>query len=588
MKRNSPSLFELLPELYRCVDGLAGGSLEALSEVLDTSRRALESDMAALYADWFVETCGPEVLPRLAQLTGWEGPPAGAHKPRAMIADRIAFARAKGTAPATARWLSDLGGWPVSVRHRGETGAVEVTVNQQPTTLLRHVSPAPAGTTGCYHLHPLGIDTAINPAATPDGALALAYRDAAGAWQQLAPEHCLHADLSHWGEAGHHHAPHPLGVSAWVDPRLGRLRVIDPALKERPLLASFACAALRTLPRRQIAMPPARAEAEWLALVHGAAPREHTASTPPVFRNLADALHAFRKVGLPGRIRLLDSATHHIGRHSISDHALTCLTDPNQPHRLTIEAAHGETPTLRGALRVHASGPGLDLALRGISVDGTVTLAGRVSAQFADCVIRPAAHLDHAIRVLRHRGHHPRLDLAGCAVGAIIARVHSAVTIADSIVDGRGAAAIAGGGTLHLSRVTALGGVHCGKFTASDSLFGAAVLAIDAAQSSAEHCWLPPGSSPVRLHHCLTGAAPPHTLFAAVEPGAPGYAMLSRQTGADLRRAASNGGEMGAFNGLHIAGREDLIEQALNDIMPLASRWSTVWTTGAMAMEPLD
>ena len=117
----------------------------------------------------------------------------------------------------------------------------------------------------------------------------------------------------------------------------------------------------------------------------------------------------------------------------------------------------------------------------------------------------------------------------------------------------------------------------CAKVTASDSLFGAGVLALDAAQSRAEYCWLPPGSSPVQRRHCLTGEALSRSIFMAVKPGAAGYAMPDRHTGAVLRRAASNGGELGAFNALRIPDHESLIENTLGDILPLGAKWDIVW-----------
>jgi hypothetical protein len=581
MSRATPPLMTLLPALYRFIDaqpdGPAPGSLLALSEVLDSAIDVLEHQHAALYADGFVETCDQAQLARLAALVGWDAVPAGAMDLRAMVADRIAFARAKGTAPAAQRWLAGLAGWPVTVAQADGPTGVAIVVHQAPVTVLRHVAPAPLaggndGPGACYRLHPLGIDTPLLP--LPCGnRLIVQVRDApdgrpSGGWQTLAAHELWLGDLSDWagqwnGPAdGGDRAPH--GIRAVIDVQRGRLRLVDPALIGGALLVSFACPAIlpptvqhhRTPPR-----PPAPG-AEWLGLVHsGATPAPNDLADPAqpqVFATLHAALVAFGQATLPGRIRILDSATHAVG-HRVSDRARVCQADPNQPRRLIIEAGNGQTPVLRGTLRAFGTGIGLNLGLRDLMIDGGVMLAGNVTARIERCVIHQPGRARPALGLLRHHRHLPHVALAGAAIGAILARRHAGVTIADSIVDGHGRHGIAGLARLDLRRVTLIGAVACAHVTAHDSLFAGVVEVADRAQSSADHCW----TAAVRADSSRSHP------FQAVAPGLPGYAMLDRQAGAALRRAAHDGGEVGAFHAMGIAAREDLIEAELDTVLPL-------------------
>ncbi|MBX9643061.1 MAG: hypothetical protein K2W91_03040 [Novosphingobium sp.] len=599
----SPRLYDLLPEIYRQLDVYTQGDLAELCEVLDSARGNVAQDIAQLYDDWFVETCQDERLPYLAELVGWHDIPQGVAQLRQATALRAEFSRAKGTTPAAERWLQALGGWPVQIGEPDE-GPVLIRVSQQSHLQLRNAAPAPVRrgadiVAGAWRVHPLGIDSPLlGPEPSPvseaklgAGLLELHWQDSNGDWQLLPPEAMHRADLDQW-------PPRLPGTAqVLVDPELGRLLVCDPKLRTARLLVSARLPAPLPLDADpaltdQAGLGPDRAD-EWIAHVHSAIKQQPYNADQPVhyFADLAGALDEFRKQGKSGRIRILDSAAHHLERRPISDRHEICLTQPNKPLRLVIEARAGETPVLRGTMRAHGNEAGLELILRGLAIDGRLVLTGKVTVQCHGCQIHPfAAKLAQrkrlpAIRLRTHRHKAaPVLDLHYCAVGPIHAQA-GRITARECVIDGYAQGfeefehfAVCGDAALQLNRVTALGMIDCRSITASNSVLAYDLLVRDYAASMLMHCLTGPNPRVHCTNPCEVDFGTPDQLFSSVEFGQRGYVRIARQFADKLHSASSTDGAIGAGSGPDQGIREELVRAALDQVMPLGVeariRWS--------------
>jgi hypothetical protein len=81
-------LFQRLPEIYRIRDTeqVPPGQLEAYVGLIDGVQTALHDDIAALYLDFFIETCNPWVIPYIADLLGTSHLSGDPHDLRADVA----------------------------------------------------------------------------------------------------------------------------------------------------------------------------------------------------------------------------------------------------------------------------------------------------------------------------------------------------------------------------------------------------------------------------------------------------------------------------------------------------------------------
>jgi hypothetical protein len=100
--------------VYARRDAEQGEPLRALLAVLSEQVDIVESDLAQLYADWFIETCQDWVVPYLGGLVGYE-PPAGITgfmPTRREVANTVANRRRKGTLALLEELAKDVAGWP--------------------------------------------------------------------------------------------------------------------------------------------------------------------------------------------------------------------------------------------------------------------------------------------------------------------------------------------------------------------------------------------------------------------------------------------------------------------------------------------
>lgn len=136
-------LYELLPALYRARDAERGEPLRALLAIIGEELARIETDIADLYADWFIETCAEWVVPYIGDLLGVRHlrqlSEVADFSQRAYVANTLRYRRRKGTAPVLEQLARDVTGWPCR--------AVEYFERLATTQHLNHVrlySPATA------------------------------------------------------------------------------------------------------------------------------------------------------------------------------------------------------------------------------------------------------------------------------------------------------------------------------------------------------------------------------------------------------------------------------------------------------------
>lgn len=124
-------LYELVPVVYRLRDADQGYPLKALLRVIAEQVDVVEQDIAALYENWFIETCADWVVPYIGNLVAYEavhdagepeagGPPSAAARnrilfPRREVASTVRLRQRKGTLAALQEVAAETSGWPVRV-----------------------------------------------------------------------------------------------------------------------------------------------------------------------------------------------------------------------------------------------------------------------------------------------------------------------------------------------------------------------------------------------------------------------------------------------------------------------------------------
>lgn len=568
-----PPFLDLLPLIYRTADQKAGGQLAALTRAMDAACSALEADIAALYEDWFVETCDPRLLPELARLTGWNGPPEAAADPRTLVADRLQFTGERGSADAVERWLHALTGWAAHAETAGDMAKVRVRLSQRRLRSLHAVTPvlAPDGGEGAFRLHPLGLDARLWSSSSAwndkaiDGAadVGVKRRGLDGRWRALA---VTLGDLSIWQADG------CSSGEAIIDPWLGRLLIVADTVAPRDLLID--CTIADAVPPRQPAPSPQPQDGEWIAYVHtDATTGEREGSL--WFQTLEQALLASEQTGDDVCIRLLDSTTQELGHCVLSEKSNVCPADPNRPRRMIIEARPGESAALGGHIRAHAGGRGLDLVLRNLTLNGSLELLGAVKVHTHSVLIHPMTKMlaegrtTTAISLAMTEHGRPELHLQSSATGPIRAGREMRLILCDSVVDGYGASAAIRGGRIEAERCTLIGEVAAHSLAAHDSLFAGAITTFDIAAVRLNHCALPSDTEAGVMQSCLPLPGQVDKVLHTLDIAATGYAVPGHFCPSEIRMGARNGGEIGVTNTLMTAQRERLARDAAEDILPL-------------------
>ncbi len=144
-------LYGLLPEILRYRDAEAGQGLRAFLAVFDQEYAAIEQSIAALYDDWFVETCEEWLLPYIGDLVGVRGTTlARALTSRAFVGRSLHYRRRKGTPNALAGAASAATAWPaLAVPSFALLAATQSLLDPHPhrggTVDLRRLGPGSRG-----------------------------------------------------------------------------------------------------------------------------------------------------------------------------------------------------------------------------------------------------------------------------------------------------------------------------------------------------------------------------------------------------------------------------------------------------------
>ena len=134
-------LYGLLPALHRVRDIDAGEPLRALLGVIEREFNLIETDIASLYDNWFIETCEEWVVPYIGDLLGVRpirSVESAGVSTRAYVANTLAYRRRKGTAAVLEQLARDTSGWPAR--------AVEFFARLATAQHLNHVRRAPTAT----------------------------------------------------------------------------------------------------------------------------------------------------------------------------------------------------------------------------------------------------------------------------------------------------------------------------------------------------------------------------------------------------------------------------------------------------------
>ncbi len=108
-------LYDLLPAFLRNADAAEGEPLRALLAVLQGEYQTIQSNVAALYDDWFIETCDSWVVPYIADLLGVRGldsPDLYWGSQRGLVGNVLSYRRRKGVADVLAAAAQGATGWP--------------------------------------------------------------------------------------------------------------------------------------------------------------------------------------------------------------------------------------------------------------------------------------------------------------------------------------------------------------------------------------------------------------------------------------------------------------------------------------------
>src|SRR5579883_989076 len=261
---------------------------------------------------------------------------------------------------------------------------------------------------------------------------------------------------------------------------------------------------------------------------------------------------------------------------------------------LVIEATDGVRPVISGNLTVNSKQADTHLQLSGLCIDGKLQINGSLNLEVLHCVLMP-----HGLEAQHHSFNTAptRISIDHSISGPIhLHNVKSELQVKDSIIDHAPGLAIdtvhpeSGNGPLiDLERVTIFGQVHVQElYSAQDVIFNAPVEVQNQRCGLISFSYIPPYSHTPRREHCQpqptvhshnnthvseaqnqgTPDEAIYPLFTSTRYGNPAYAQLDFRCSPHIRRGASNGSEMDAFNSLRQAQRQDNISQMLDEYLP--------------------
>jgi hypothetical protein len=615
MSFDAQRLYELLPAIYRLRDADQGGPLQALLAVIADQVGVLEEDLAQLYDDQFIETCGEWVVPYIGDLIGYRTlhnvvPKIGSQ--RAEVAHTIGFRRRKGTAAMLEQLARDVTGWNArAVEFFQLLGWTQWTPNHirpeqwyapdlrqwEPlekingpfdtvahTVDVRHI----ASGQGKYNIQNIGIFlwrlTAYplqeSPAFALDANRFLFHP--LGYDAPLFTNPATEDEVTHLAEPIN--VPDPIGrrvLDAYLEQYYGagRSLFLKGVTDKTKLMVCDLSGWVHTPPPGKIALDPVLGRIAFgdpqteppLVTFHygfsdalGGGGYDRAASfdalltpvqkVPAPHATIQDALDAVKPGGV---VEISDC-----GRYDE-----TLAIDVNAGQRVELRAVNEHRPTivLGGDLTI-TGGADAEVTLNGLLITGgTLTVSGALRRlRLRHCTLVPSATPSLIADV-------PDviIEIDHCIVGALRIHERANVAITDSIVDATDATAAAlaaangtdAGGALQIADSTVVGTVHTLELQlASNSILLSDVNSEKRQEGCVRFCYLPLTSVVPSRFRCQPAdegdALRVRPQFTSLRYGDPGYGQLALRTATEIRTGADDEAEMGAFHELYQPQRE--------------------------------
>ena len=625
MSFDAQKFYELLPAIYRIRDAAQGEPLKALLSVIADQTGVIEEDLAQLYDDQFIETCGEWVVPYIGDLIGYRAlhnvvPKVGSQ--RAEVAHTIGFRRRKGTAAMLEQLARDVTGWNArAVEFFEQLGWTQWTPNHiRPksfyapdlrqweslekingafdtvahTVDVRHVangqgkyniqnigiflwrlgayslteSPAFQLDANRFLFHPLGFDTQLftNPV-TEDEVTHLA--DPINVPDPISRRVLKEYLTQYYGDGlslSLNDVPMDqiviCDLTGWIHkPSAGKI-AIDPVLGRIAFADAQTAPPLVTF-HYGFSDDMGGGEYDRAATFDGLlTPVE---IVPAMHATIQDALDAVKTGGV---VEISDSSRY--------NETLVINVDAGQRVELRATNEHLPTIVLGGDLIINGSADS-EVTLNGVLISGgTIRVNGALrTLRLRHCTLVPSVFASLMVNL-------PNvvIEIDHCIVGALRVHERSSVSITDSIVDATDVsfAAIAAangtdaGGTLQIADTTIIGTVHTLELQlASNSIFMADVRSEKKQEGCVRFCYLPLTSIVPRRYRCQPEddghALRVRPQFTSLRYGDPGYGQLALRTAEEIREGADDEAEMGAFHELFEPQRETNLRIRLDEYL---------------------
>ncbi len=548
-------------------------------------------------------------LERIAEdVTGW---PVRVHEWRDMAAAtgnvqqidrRVGFAAIGDARDGAFRPDDPFGDAPrnAAIRPNGMApGRVAICVWRRPVFRLEEAVALPRPDGG-YLLHPLGVDSPLFQAPAQrlgiaqrrdedhspaffDGArdypaFALRVTPVGSATAETVPaERILLADLRSWRQPNGLRPDHHRAV---LDVQRGRMLLLHPQDRLARVETDHIYAAPAAIGGGAYHRPPAAA-AKALPVIAMVAAR--TDAPAGIVADPSEALALWQTSGGDGIVEFADSAPY---APPAGQSSWEIALDGDHPRILTLKAEDGRRPCLVGDLRIRANRPGHRFVLDGMMIHGCIHLEGAVEVVLHHSTVMAGRHRS-ALSGEQPVDGHQHLQILSSIVGPLrLPGQKNRVEIVDSIVDGCGLRAVAAdphqdaagghnrrhGPYASFQRSTVWGETAVNRLEARDTLFAHPVLA-ESDMGEVSHCCLPAESRTPPQVHCVTLGMVEATRtagpFRTVRYGNPDYFRLAAWAPAAIAQAASDGGEIGAFNQLAEHQCRLRLREALDEYFPV-------------------
>jgi len=321
------------------------------------------------------------------------------------------------------------------------------------------------------------------------------------------------------------------------------------------------------------------------------------------FKSLNAALNAWYNSGKQGIIRILDSSSYDKpGTYRSHVENTGFHIDLQGEEWLILETADSQCPSIIGNIEVNGTGSACTVVLKGLWIDGTITVSGNVDLKLSHCTFKPqkGSHpgkpVDPAIQARKENCRDIRIMLSHCICGPL--RLPAGINllqIDSSIIDGLGEYAISAppqkdsantsrlfGPPAIINKSTILGAISLSQLrAANDVLFAAPVWVKDCNQGYVRFSNVPLDSNTPIMYQCLNRYNREEicSFFTSIHYGRPGYGQLSAQCPAGIGTGAENGSQMGAFNFLFYPQREANLKDVLKEYFPTGLKAEVFYVT---------